>query len=134
MDIPSLGELGVATLGLIIAILALDMVRKKFRQSTNGNRRQNLDPLVVNCPNNLPGLQAALISLDKSTRALEKLAIEEVKLLQHNGDGIDILVDQHKAVNGRETWKMSSRTESLLESTCAAVKDLVREIKRNGRS
>ena len=131
LDLNKLGELGAVTLALILAIMAFDLVRKKFRQTENGDRRKA--SIVVECPNKIEGLAATLELLAEAAQTQVQQNVEHIKLLQLNKTGIDRLVDQHKPVNGVETWKASHRIEELLEDTCVAVKELVREIKRSDR-
>jgi hypothetical protein len=62
------------------------------------------------------------------------LVVEQVKLLQHNRDGIDRLVEQHKpGPDGRENWKESARADKIREESRDLLKRLVGLIERNGK-
>jgi hypothetical protein len=116
--------------GLLMVIMSLaEVVRRKIRESTNGDRRRA--PTIVNCPNHIEGLAATMGEWSKQsgaqTRALERIA-EDV---QHNRAGIDRLVDQHAPEGGRETWKVDPRMLSLQEESRDLLKELVTEVQRN---
>jgi hypothetical protein len=128
-----LGPLALAMLVLLVlAVTGYEVVKRHYRQTGNGNRRRM--PLVIECPNKIQGLSSTLDSLDKSTAALRVLVVEQVKLLQHNRDGIDRLVDQHKpGPDGRENWKESARADAIREESRDLLKKLVGLIERNGK-
>jgi hypothetical protein len=132
LDLGKLIEFGLLGVALIAIVGLVDLARRRFRQTGNGNRR--MTPLVIDCPNNIKGLSATLDSLDKSTAALRVLVVEQVKLLQHNRDGIDRLVEQHKpGPDGRENWKESARADAIREESRDLLKKLVGLIERNGK-
>lgn len=129
-----MAELGIVDLGIVGALVAtifglIEVVRRKFRESTNGDRRRA--PTVVNCPNHIEGLAATMEEWSKQsgaqTRALENIA----KNVLSSKGGVDRLVEQHKPnIDGRETWKISPRMESFQEESRDLLKELVAEVKR----
>jgi hypothetical protein len=132
LDLGKLIEFGLLGVALIAIVGLVDLARRRFRQTGNGNRRRM--PLVIECPNKIQGLSSTLDSLDKSTAALRVLVVEQVKLLQHNRDGIDRLVEQHKpGPDGRENWKESARADAIREESRDLLKKLVGLIERNGK-
>ena len=133
-----MADLGIVDYGIVGVLLAVimglvEVVRRKYRESSDGDRRKPT-PMIVKCPNEIEGLNATLIALVNESREQTRLNTEELKLLQHNRDGIDRLVDQHKpTLDGRETWKVSPRMEKLQEESRDSLREIVSLLKRNGR-
>ena len=121
-----LGALGIA---LLVILMLVDMVRKKYRESDPGDRRKV--PFVVQCPNKVEGLDATLTSIQKQSAAQTVLLAECTQELRHNGDGISRLVAQHAPQGGRETWKIPPRMELLQEESRDLLRELVNEVKSN---
>ena len=125
-------ELGLVGLALVVIVMLVDVIRKRYRQSSNGDRRRV--PTVVNCPNKVEGLDATLRAVAKQSGAQTTLLNECTVQLRHNGDGIDRLVEQHKpTLDGRETWKVSPRSERLQEESRDLLRELVAVVKQGGR-
>lgn len=123
-------EYGLLGMALLAVLGLIDFIRKKIRETPNGDRRQS--PIVIECPNKIPGIAATLRANTDSTNALRVLIIEQVKLLQHVANGTDRLVDQHKPnPNGRETWKGSAAAEKVQEESRDLLKQMVFLIEQN---
>lgn len=126
-----LAELGVAGIALVAVIMLIDFIRKRWRQSEDGDRRG--PPAVIGCPNKVEGLADTLKMISKQSGEQTKLLTAQIRVLEHNRGGIDRLVDQHKpAADGRETWKVSPRMERLTEESRDLLRELVIAVK-NGR-
>ena len=131
LDFGSIADLGAIGLALLAIIMLVDFIRKRFRESERGERRRS--PLVIECPNKIEGLAATMIALSNESREQTRLNTEQLKVLQHNRDGIDRLVDQHKpGVDGREMWKTTTRSEKIQEDSRDLLRELVAVVKKNG--
>jgi hypothetical protein len=131
IDLMKLGEYGVAILALLVVIMLVDFIRKRFRESSPGNRR--VEPEVFGCPNKVEGLADTLKAITKTSGEQFKLTTEAIKIIQHNGEGIDNLVRSHAPVDGREQWKFPSRMETIMEDMSDGIKELVVLTRKNGK-
>jgi hypothetical protein len=127
------GLVEIGSTGALLAIIMglIEIVRRKYRESTNGDRRRV--PTVVQCPNKVEGLGATLEEVARASGAQVKLNTEMIRIIQHNRDGIDRLVEQHKpTVDGRETWKIPPRMERLQEESRDLLREVVSLLKQRG--
>ena len=121
-------ELGAIGLALLAVIMLIDFIRKKFFKETECRM-----PAIIECPNKVEGLSATMVALCNESREQTRLNTEQLKVLQHNMDGIDRLVEQHKpGLDGRETWKTTARAEKFQEESRDLLRELVAVVKRNG--
>ena len=131
MDFGAVAELGVTGMLVVAVIMLIDFIKNKFREHGTGDRRNA--PAVINCPNKIEGLAATIIALSNESREQTRLNTDQLQVLQHNQDGIDRLVDQHKpGVDGREMWKTSTRSEKVQEESRDLLRELVSVVKKNG--
>jgi hypothetical protein len=131
MDFGALAELGVTGMLVVAVIMLIDFIKRKFRDGEKGDRR--LLPRVIDCPNKVEGLAATMVALCNESREQTRLNTEQLRVIQHNMDGIDRLVDQHKpGLDGREMWKMSTRSEKVQEESRDLLRELVAVVKKNG--
>ena len=131
-DLEKLMELGLTGIALIAIVGLVDLVRRRYRSSPNGDRRKL--PIVIECPNRIEGLGATLKELAQSSRAMQVLVVEQVRILQHNSDGIDRLIEDHAPnAEGRQTWKGTKRQEEVAEESVKLLRELVTAVEKNGR-
>lgn len=130
-DWMKIGEYGVAILALLAVLMLVNFITKRFRESHSGNRR--VSPGVINCPNRVEGLADTLKAITKTSGEQFKLTTEAIKMIQHNGEGIDSLVGSHAPVDGREQWKNSPRMEIIMEDMSDGIKELVILTRKNGK-
>ena len=130
MDWVKLADYGVAVLALLVVLILVDVIRRRYRESTNGDRRR--DPLVVGCPNRIEGLHSTLTALVNDSREQTKLNTEQLRILTSNKENIDHLVRAHAPVDGREWWKTTAKAERIQEEIRDGIKDLVRIAKTDG--
>ena len=131
-DLSTVGQLGATGLAMLAVVFALDLLRKKYRESDKGERRKM--PMVVNCPNRIEGLDATLQEVAKQSGAQTKVLTACSVTLEHNRTAIDTLVRQHAPEGGRERWKIPERMEQLQEETRDLMRELVAAVKSNGRA
>lgn len=114
------GELGIAGLGLIIALYALDMVRKRYRQTENGDRRKA--PVVMNCPNRVPGLAETLVRISSNIETSTHLLAELLRIEKDNQKGIQeirTVSSLHGA--GSRSERVREESRDLLRDLLSAV-------------
>ena len=128
LGLGQLAEIGATGLALLAVIMLIDFIRRRF-----GIDPKCRIPSVIECPNKIEGLAATMIALSNESREQTRLNTEQLKVLQHNQDGIDRLVDQHKpGLDGREMWKTTSRSEKVQEESRDLLRELVSVVKKNG--
>jgi hypothetical protein len=126
----SLVELGVVGIALLAVLMLVDLIRKKMGVDSSGSHKLQ----IVECPNRIEGLAATLEEMSKQSGAQTKVMTALMQATEHNRSGIDRLVEQHRPEDGRETWKIPPRMERLQEETRDLLRELVTEVKRNGRT
>jgi hypothetical protein len=133
------GLVEIGSTGALLAIIfgLIEVIRRKYRESTNGDRRRA--PTVVNCPNRIESLGTTLEEIAKQSGTQTKLNMEQtrlntemIKLLTHSRDGIDRLVEQHAPEGGRERWKIPPRMEQLQEESRDLLREVVAVLKQGG--
>ena len=130
LGLGQLAEIGATGLALLAVIMLIDFIRRRF-----GIDPKCHIPSIIECPNKIEGLAATMIALSNESREQTRLNTEQLKVLQHNQDGIDRLVDQHKpGLDGREMWKTTSRSEKVQEESRDLLRELVSVVKKNGFS
>ena len=130
-DFGQIADMGAIGLALLAVIMLVDFIRKRFREGETWDRRKM--PTAIECPNKVEGLAATMIALSNESREQTRLNTEQLKVLQHNQDGIDRLLDQHKpGLDGREMWKTTSRSEKVQEESRDLLRELVSVVKKNG--
>lgn len=124
-DIAELGAVGIA---MVVVLMLVDFIRRKL--NWDGEHRA-AETLFVECPNKVEGLAATLSEVSTQSAAQTRVMTAMLQLLEHNKNGIDRLVDQHKPnVEGRETWKIPPRMEALQEESRDLLRELVVEAKK----
>jgi len=127
-----LAELGAVGIALLVVLMLVDFIRRKLNWDSPQARTC---PVIVECPNKVEGLDATLREVSSQSVAQTRVMTAMLQLLEHNKSGIDRLVDQHKPnVDGRETWKIPQRMETLQEESRDLLRELLTEARKNGGS
>jgi hypothetical protein len=94
---------GITVAALTIAVGLVEILKHFVLKKTNG-----VVPLA--CPNKIEGLAEAMLGVKESTKRTSDV-------VKHIGEGVDDLVDDHKAVSGVQPWKFQKRHEDLWEQS-----------------
>lgn len=135
MDFGAIADYGLATLAILALLAGIDYARRRYRESEPGERRKRSDssPKIIGCPNKIYELPQILISLTEAAKEQTRLNTLQLDVLNHNREGIDRLVEQHRpGPDGREAWKIPPRMEQLQEETRDLLRELVMVVKKNG--
>jgi hypothetical protein len=126
MDFGAIAELGVTGALIVVVIMLIDFIRKRFRESDKGDRRTPPE-----CPIES---SAAMAAIAAQSGAQTKLLTEQTRVLQDVHSDTGRLVEQHKAgANGVEAWKVQPRMMQLQQESRDLLKELVAVVKKNGR-
>ena len=133
-DFGSITDIGLAGLALLALLAVIDYARKRYRESEPGERRkEGISPRIIGCPNKIHELPQLLIALTETAKEQARIGSLQLELLNHNRDGIDRLVEQHRPTpDGRETWKIPARMEQLQEESRDSLREIVSLLKKNG--
>ena len=115
MDLGLIAELGVAGIAMIAVVIALDIARKKFRESEKGDRRAPSNGLQTT-------LKGMLTNLDSSTKMLVEIlhSIEETR------------VEIRRVADVASLHATGSRSEKVREESRDLLRELLMEIKHRG--
>lgn len=112
-QLPELGAIGVA----MACVLALFETIKRFIPPRNGN------DVKLECPNKIYGLNERIRQIDSNLKHTFEAARTAMA-------GVNTLVGQHAAVDGREQWKIGPRLEAIIEATAAHQREMLESQKR----
>lgn len=132
-----IGELGATIIALLIILQLVEVVRKKYRSTPDGDRRS--EPIIIKCPNHIEGLHSTLVALVNGDRERTAQGSRTIELLIHNRQQLDSLVKSHAPRDGREWWKTTPSNDAVqveirdgIKNMQHGINELVRLAKRNG--
>lgn len=110
MDISKLLELGPLAIAmlvmLVLAVTGYEFVKRKYRESTGGERRKM--PMVIECPN-----KPTMDELMKQMRLQQTNTTRTLGLLERATISIGHLEDKHEEYTGDGVAAALSRVESI---------------------